>query len=107
MLAWKIAPAIAAGNTVVLKPAEFTLTVPYLLNYAKKRDYPKVLLLLSEMAQVRHSHQDTKKLLSLVLLKLGKIIQSSAEQEKLTMELGGKSPLLFLKMLILIVRRSS
>ena len=77
MLAWKIAPAIAAGNTVVLKPAEFTsLTLFTLLNYAKKRDYPKVLLiLLQEMAaQVRLLPliKIQKKLLSLVLLKLGK-----------------------------------
>ena len=34
MLAWKIAPAIACGNTVVLKPAEYTsLTALFLLNY--------------------------------------------------------------------------
>ena len=42
MLSWKIAPAIACGNTVVLKPAEFTsLTALFFAELCEKANIPK------------------------------------------------------------------
>ena len=99
MLAWKIAPAIAAGNTVVLKPAEFTsLTALYFAELCQKARLPKGVINIitgdGSTGEIITSHQDTKKIAFTGSTEVGKkIIQSSAEQEKkLTMELGGKSP---------------
>ena len=99
MLAWKIAPAIAAGNTVVLKPAEFTsLTALYFAELCQKARLPKGVVNIitgdGSTGEIITSHQDTKKIAFTGSTEVGKkIIQSSAEQEKkLTMELGGKSP---------------
>ena len=99
MLAWKIAPAIAAGNTVVLKPAEFTsLTALYFAELCQKARLPNGVINIitgdGSTGEIITSHQDTKKIAFTGSTEVGKkIIQSSAEQEKkLTMELGGKSP---------------
>ena len=99
MLAWKIAPAIAAGNTVVLKPAEFTsLTALYFAELCQKARLPKGVINIitgdGSTGEIITSHQDTKKIAFTGSTEVGKkIIQSSAAQEKkLTMELGGKSP---------------
>jgi aldehyde dehydrogenase (NAD+) len=46
MLAWKVAPALAAGNTVVLKPAEFTpLTALLFAELAHRRAFRQVFLM--------------------------------------------------------------
>ena len=99
MLAWKIAPAIAAGNTVVLKPAEFTsLTALYFAELCEKARIPKGVINIitgdGSTGQLITSHVDTKKIAFTGSTEVGKkIIQSTATQEKkLTMELGGKSP---------------
>jgi len=99
MLAWKIAPAIAAGNTVVLKPAEFTsLTALYFAELCEKAKIPKGVINIitgdGSTGQLITSHVDTKKIAFTGSTEVGKkIIQSTATQEKkLTMELGGKSP---------------
>ena len=99
MMAWKIAPAIAAGNTVVLKPAEFTsLTALYFAELCQKARIPKgvinIITGVSSTGELITSHPDTKKIAFTGSTEVGKkIIQSTAKQEKkLTMELGGKSP---------------
>ena len=99
MMAWKIAPAIAAGNTVVLKPAEFTsLTALYFAELCQKARIPKGVINIitgdGSTGELITSHVDTKKIAFTGSTEVGKkIIQSTASQEKkLTMELGGKSP---------------
>ena len=99
MMAWKIAPAIAAGNTVVLKPAEFTsLTALYFGELCQKARIPKGVINIitgdGSTGELITSHIDTKKIAFTGSTEVGKkIIQSTATQEKkLTMELGGKSP---------------
>ncbi len=99
MLAWKIAPAIAAGNTVVLKPAEFTsLTALYFAELCQKARIPKGVINIitgdGSTGEYITSHQDTKKIAFTGSTEVGKkIIQStSSKEKKLTMELGGKSP---------------
>ena len=99
MLAWKIAPAIAAGNTVVLKPAEFTsLTALYFAELCEKARIPKGVINIitgdGSTGALITAHPDTKKIAFTGSTEVGKkIIQSTAKHEKkLTMELGGKSP---------------
>ena len=99
MLAWKIAPAIASGNTVVLKPAEFTsLTALYFAELCQKARIPKGVINIitgdGSTGELITSHPDTKKIAFTGSTEVGKkIIQSTSTQEKkLTMELGGKSP---------------
>ena len=99
MMAWKIAPAIAAGNTVVLKPAEFTsLTALYFAELCQKARIPKGVINIitgdGSTGELITSHPDIKKIAFTGSTEVGKkIIQSTAKQEKkLTMELGGKSP---------------
>jgi len=99
MLAWKIAPAIATGNTVVLKPAEFTsLTALYFAELCQKARIPKGVINIitgdGSTGELITSHPDTKKIAFTGSTEVGKkIIQSTSKQEKkLTMELGGKSP---------------
>ena len=99
MMAWKIAPAIAAGNTVVLKPAEFSsLTALYFAELCQKARIPKGVINIitgdGSTGELITSHIDTKKIAFTGSTEVGKkIIKSTAIQEKkLTMELGGKSP---------------
>ena len=99
MMAWKIAPAIAAGNTVVLKPAEFTsLSALYFAELCQKARIPKGVINIitgdGSTGELITAHADTKKIAFTGSTEVGKkIIQSTATKEKkLTMELGGKSP---------------
>ena len=67
MLAWKIAPAIAAGNTVVLKPAEFTsLTALYFAELCQKARIPKGVINIitgdGSTGELITSNVDTKKI---------------------------------------------
>ena len=98
MMAWKIAPAIAAGNTVVLKPAEFTsLSALYFAELCQKARIPKGVINIitgdGSTGELITAHADTKKIAFTGSTEVGKkIIQSTATQEKkLTMELGGLS----------------
>ena len=99
MLAWKIAPAIATGNTVVLKPAEFTsLTALYFAQLCQKAGIPKGVINIvtgdGGTGELITKHPDIQKIAFTGSTEVGKkIIQSTASSEKkLTMELGGKSP---------------
>ena len=64
MMAWKIAPAIAAGNTIVLKPAEFTsLTALYFAELCQKARIPKGVINIitgdGSTGEIITSHPDT------------------------------------------------
>lgn len=99
MMAWKIAPALAAGNTVVLKPAEFTsLTALLFAEICVKAGLPKGVINIvtgegaTGAALVNHS--DVDKIAFTGSTEVGKIIrQATAGTGKgLSLELGGKSP---------------
>ncbi len=99
MLAWKIAPAIALGNTVVLKPAEYTsLSALYFAELCQKAKIPKgvINIITGDGSTGEHitSHKDIKKIAFTGSTEVGKkIIQTNTNPDKkMTMELGGKSP---------------
>ncbi len=101
MLAWKIAPALAAGNTVVLKPAEFTpLTALCFAELAGDVGLPAGVLNVITgdgrpgAALVEHPAVD--KIAFTGSTEVGRIIrrQTAGTGKKLTLELGGKSPLI-------------
>ena len=99
MLAWKIAPAIALGNTVVLKPAEYTsLTALYFAELCQKAKIPSGVINIitgdGSTGEFMTSHKDIKKIAFTGSTEVGKkIIQTNTNPDKkMTMELGGKSP---------------
>ena len=99
MLAWKIAPALACGNTVVLKPAEFTpLTA---LAFAELcRDVglpPGVVNIVTGDGRTGSDlvgHPDVDKVAFTGSTEVGRIIRerTAGSGKKLSLELGGKSP---------------
>ena len=99
MLAWKIAPAIACGNTVVLKPAEYTsLTALYFAELCIKAKIPNGVINIitgdGSTGEFITSHPKINKIAFTGSTEVGKKIISSTSKsnKKLTMELGGKSP---------------
>ena len=99
MLAWKIAPAIACGNTVVLKPAEYTsLTALFFSELCIKAKIPNgvINIVTGDGSTGQHivNHPKIKKIAFTGSTNVGKKIISSTSKtnKKLTMELGGKSP---------------
>ncbi|MEP5516367.1 MAG: aldehyde dehydrogenase family protein, partial [Bauldia litoralis] len=99
MMAWKIAPAIALGNTVVLKTAEFTsLTAILFADICRMAGVPKgvVNIITGDGAtgELIVRHPDIDKLAFTGSTEVGrKIREASAGSGKaLTLELGGKSP---------------
>ena len=99
MLAWKIAPAIACGNTVVLKPAEYTsLTALFFAELCMKAKIPNGVINIvtgdGSTGEYITSHLKIKKIAFTGSTEVGKKIISSTSDsnKKLTMELGGKSP---------------
>ncbi|WP_341702236.1 aldehyde dehydrogenase family protein [Ferrovibrio sp.] len=101
MLAWKIAPALAAGNTVVLKPAEETsLTALLFAELCAEAGLPKGVVnivtgdgAVGEMI-VRHAGID--KIAFTGSTEVGRLIRAATagSGKKLSLELGGKSPFL-------------
>ena len=96
---WKIAPAIACGNTVVLKPAEFTsLTAIFFAELCNKAGIPDGVINIitgdGSTGEIITQHSDVRKIAFTGSTEVGKsIIQTtSLSEKKLTMELGGKSP---------------
>jgi aldehyde dehydrogenase (NAD+) len=99
MLAWKIAPALATGNTVVLKPAEFTpLTA---LAFAEICDEiglpPGVVNIVTgdgSTGEALVKHPDVDKIAFTGSTEVGRAIRSAtaSSHKKLSLELGGKSP---------------
>lgn len=101
MLAWKVAPALAAGNTVVLKPAEFTsLTALAFADICDEIGLPAGVLNIitgdGRTGAAIVEHDDVDKLAFTGSTDVGRIIRkaSAGSGKKLTLELGGKSPFL-------------
>ena len=99
MLAWKVAPALAAGNTVVLKPAEYTpLTALLFAELTREAGLPKGVLNIvtgdGDTGAALVAHPDVNKIAFTGSTAVGRIIrQATAGTAKaLTLELGGKSP---------------
>jgi len=99
MLAWKVAPALAAGNTVVLKPAEYTpLTALLFAEISREAGLPKGVLNIitgdGDTGAALVDHPQVAKIAFTGSTSVGKRIrQATAGQAKaLTLELGGKSP---------------
>ncbi|HET8864508.1 MAG TPA: aldehyde dehydrogenase family protein [Gracilimonas sp.] len=100
MLAWKIAPALACGNTVVLKPAETTsLTALKFAELVKDCGLPDgVVNIVTGAGQTGAeivNHKDIDKIAFTGSTNVGKIIQKSlaGTDKKYTLELGGKGAL--------------
>jgi aldehyde dehydrogenase (NAD+) len=99
MLAWKIAPALATGNTVVLKPAEYTpLTALAFAELCNEAGLPKGVVNIvtgdgtTGEALVKHAGVD--KIAFTGSTEVGRAIRkaTAASHKKLSLELGGKSP---------------
>jgi aldehyde dehydrogenase (NAD+) len=101
MLAWKIAPAIAAGNTVILKPAEYTsLTALCFAEICRDVGLPEGVVNIvtgdGKTGEALVNHPDIDKIAFTGSTEVGRLIrQATAGTGKhLTLELGGKSPFL-------------
>jgi aldehyde dehydrogenase (NAD+) len=99
MLAWKIAPAIAMGNTVVLKPAEFTsLTALRFAELCAEVGLPKGVVNIitgdGRAGEALVNHPDVDKIAFTGSTDVGRIIRAATAGtgRKLSLELGGKSP---------------
>jgi len=99
MMAWKIAPAIAAGNCVVLKPAEYTsLTALYFAELCAEAGLPPgvVNIVTGKGDTGAHivNHPDIAKIAFTGSTGVGRYIReaTAGSGKKLTLELGGKSP---------------
>ncbi|MGV8952732.1 MAG: aldehyde dehydrogenase family protein [Cypionkella sp.] len=99
MLAWKIAPALAAGNTVVLKPAEFTsLTALLFAEICERIGLPKGVVNIvtgeGDTGAAIVNHPDIDKIAFTGSTEVGKIIRAATAGtgKGLSLELGGKSP---------------
>ncbi|MEP6676889.1 MAG: aldehyde dehydrogenase family protein [Ferruginibacter sp.] len=98
MAAWKIAPALATGNTVVLKPAETTpLTALKLAEIIQEADLPPGVVNIITGAGATGAalvgHPDINKIAFTGSTEVGKIIQKAiaGTGKKATLELGGKA----------------
>ncbi|MBC6448490.1 aldehyde dehydrogenase family protein [Actinokineospora xionganensis] len=98
MAAWKIAPALACGNTVVLKPAETTpLTALVLAEIIQQAELPpgvvNILPGAGDVGAELVNHPGVNKIAFTGSTEVGKIIQKSlaGTRKKLTLELGGKA----------------
>ncbi|GAM88436.1 hypothetical protein ANO11243_064690 [Dothideomycetidae sp. 11243] len=102
MAAWKLGPALAAGNTVVLKPAEQTpLSVLYLANLITEAGFPPgVVNVVNGLGRVAGSalvqHPGVDKIAFTGSTVTGREImkQASSTMKNITLETGGKSPLI-------------
>jgi aldehyde dehydrogenase (NAD+) len=99
MFAWKVAPALAAGNTVVIKPAEFTpLTAIAMAEIAGEVGLPKGVLNVingdGSTGAAIVEHPDIDKIAFTGSTEVGRIIRKATAKtpKKLSLELGGKSP---------------
>ena len=99
MLAWKVAPALAAGNTVVLKPAEYTpLTALAFAELCQEAGLPPGVVNIvtgdSETGALLVAHQNVDKIAFTGSTEVGRAIRkvTAGTGKKLSLELGGKSP---------------
>ncbi len=99
MLSWKIAPALAAGNCVVLKPAEYTsLTALYFSQICEMAQLPKGVVNIitgdGETGENLIKHNSINKIAFTGSTEVGRRIRkaTAGKDKKVTFELGGKSP---------------
>ena len=99
MLAWKIAPALATGNTVVLKPAEFTsLTALRFAELCQEIGLPAGVVNIvtgdGRTGEALVKHPEINKIAFTGSTEVGRIIRkaTAGSGKKLSLELGGKSP---------------
>jgi aldehyde dehydrogenase (NAD+) len=99
MLAWKIAPALAMGNTVVLKPAEFTsLTALRFAELCQEIGLPPGVVNIitgdGRTGEALVTHPEVDKIAFTGSTDVGRIIRAATagSGKKLSLELGGKSP---------------
>ena len=99
MLAWKIAPALATGNTVVLKPAEFTpLTALLFAEICRETDLPPGVVNVvtgdGRTGAALVAHPGVDKIAFTGSTEVGRLIrgQTAGSGKRLSLELGGKSP---------------
>ena len=99
MLAWKIAPALAAGNTVVLKPAEFTpLTALAFADLCQEAGLPRGVVNIvtgdGSTGEALVKHPDVDKIAFTGSTEGGRAIRAATAKtsKRLSLELGGKSP---------------
>ncbi|MEM9597695.1 MAG: aldehyde dehydrogenase family protein [Acidobacteriota bacterium] len=99
MLAWKVAPALATGNTVVLKPAEYTsLTALAFAEMCRRVGLPPGVLNIvtgdGRTGELLVRHPDVDKVAFTGSTEVGRAIRAATagSGKKLSLELGGKSP---------------
>ncbi|MFV2035921.1 MAG: aldehyde dehydrogenase family protein, partial [Halocynthiibacter sp.] len=99
MLSWKIAPAIAMGNTVVLKPAEYTsLTALLFAEICQEAGLPRGVVNIvtgdGATGEIIVNHADIDKIAFTGSTAVGRRIReaTAGSGKSLTLELGGKSP---------------
>src|SRR5438309_6159103 len=99
MLAWKIGPALATGNTVILKPAEFTpLTALAFAEICQEAGLPAGVVNIvtgdGSTGEALVKHSDVDKIAFTGSTEVGRAIRgaTAASHKRLSLELGGKSP---------------
>jgi aldehyde dehydrogenase (NAD+) len=99
MAAWKIAPALATGNTVVLKPAEFTpLTALAFAELCQEAELPAGVVNIvtgdGSTGEALVKHDDVDKIAFTGSTEVGRAIRAATavSHKRLSLELGGKSP---------------
>ena len=99
MLAWKIAPALAMGNTVVLKPAEYTsLSALLFADLSRQAGVPPGVVNIvtgdGAVGEMITAHPDIDKIAFTGSTEVGRLIRraTAGSGKALTLELGGKSP---------------
>jgi len=99
MLAWKIAPALATGNTVVLKPAEYTpLTALAFAEICNEIGLPRGVVNIvtgdGSTGETLVKHADVNKIAFTGSTEVGRAIRKATanSHKRLSLELGGKSP---------------
>lgn len=99
MLAWKVAPALAMGNTVVLKPAEYTsLTALLFADICRQIGLPKGVVNIvtgdGAVGEMITAHEGIDKIAFTGSTAVGRAIRTATagSGKALTLELGGKSP---------------
>ncbi|KAH8388972.1 hypothetical protein KR215_009094 [Drosophila sulfurigaster] len=100
MMCWKLGPALATGNTIILKPAEQTsLTALYIAQLIKEAGFPpgvvNVVPGFGEAGALLANHWDVDKVAFTGSTEVGHLIQlasGNTNLKRVTLELGGKSP---------------
>ncbi|XP_076465131.1 aldehyde dehydrogenase, mitochondrial-like [Babylonia areolata] len=105
MFTWKVAPALAAGNVIIVKPAEQTpLSALFIASLIKQAGFPAGVVAVlpgygPTAGAALTSHPDVDKVAFTGSTEVGQIIMKAAADSNLkrpTLELGGKSPAIFM-----------